>query len=139
MFTIKVLTPEGHFVTECNKYAFIRGNVVDGVGLTVDRLECGDDPGGADAFITLGKNTVFVMNSNGKTVDSFQIYPPDHPVRLAADPSVRPPNYDEQFAKALAVSDGRAGAEPVPDQPPAITASNAAAHKITLERGVQSA
>lgn len=101
MFTIKVHTATGHAVRECKSYIFFRGDEVDGIALQIDSLRC--DDGSEDGFlIPVGINTIYIMNSSGKTVDSFQQYPPDHPKRQALEPRLRGADYESRVTAARA-------------------------------------
>lgn len=86
MFTIKAFHVAGHFVAECSDYVFVRGHEgPDGFLETIDRLEYKRLADEEPCVISLGKDAVFVMNSNGKTIDNFQGYPPDDKRRWAVD------------------------------------------------------
>ncbi len=106
MFTIKVYTPTGHYVRECKRYAFVRGTLEGDIALSIDRI-VGDDGQDGDPFAPVGQDTIYIMNASGKTVDKFEAYTPDHPKRLALDPSLRPADYDAKFAEAIRINSAK--------------------------------
>ncbi len=82
MFTIKVFGLGGHTVCECEQYRFCLGDVgADGFLTTTDHIIFGEDH-----VISVGADTIYIMNSNGKTVDTYHPYSPDDPRRWAVDP-----------------------------------------------------
>lgn len=85
MFTIKVFHNGGHSMIECEGYSFVNGVLEDGLPITIDRLEYTNNHGDG-CVIGVGADTIYVMNSAGKTVANYQPYTPEAPMRWAVDP-----------------------------------------------------
>jgi hypothetical protein len=101
MFTIKVYKGTGHYVRECRGYAFHKGEMEGDIALQIDTIvyDDGTDEGNT---IPVGSDSIYIMNSAGKTIDSFHMYTPDNPKRLALEPKLRGPDYDARWDAAQA-------------------------------------
>ena len=100
MFTIKVMHGKGHVVYECAHYQFICGELDDRrFPTTISRLVL---DGGSEPWhiVPIGKDTVYVMNAAGKTVDQFHPYTPDDPLRWAVEPEIARATADHNPAAA---------------------------------------